>query len=63
MVSHKLQGDELEVKVLSLIELAREFVERKNFDFDSYVDGLFNNLDLESDLMDKLIYYHKNWLT
>jgi hypothetical protein len=55
--------EQYETKVLKLIELAREWTELRDLDFDSYIDGLFNNLDLESDLIHKLISYHKNWLT
>jgi len=49
-----------EDKVLELIELGHEHCLRCNLDFDSYIDGLFNGLDLDKDLriIEHMIRYH-----
>lgn len=50
----------IEDKVLVLIELGHEHCLRCNLDFDSYIDGLFNGLDLDKDLhiIEHMIRYH-----
>lgn len=51
-----------EDKVLKLIELGHEHCLKCNLDFDSYIDGLFNGLDLDRDwnLIEKLLKYHES---
>lgn len=51
-----------EDKVLKLIELGHEHCLKCNLDFDSYIDGLFNGLDLDRDwnLIEKLLKYHRS---